>query len=208
MDSPKKSTAVEIDPANIDPAPAPKPNPFDPATLRIDRNSAISAGPKELITRIQVGKPNKQDYVRVHPDPAYQVATRVVHLKDNEEFYLVQPDILGMLWNETVPIVLHTAMKYPKALFVWPIRLAEEGEKDMLWWQSARDGVHEGTKVWTRLLPNKKAGKYEIYPNHDGVMPEPEWPPLSFAEILGIAFRDYNIDTPDHAVIKRLLGRG
>src|SRR5262245_9127643 len=102
------------------PAPTPKPNPFDPATLRIDRNSAISSGPKELITRIGIGRPHKQDYIRVHPDPAYQVNTRVVLFKENEEYYLIQPDMLSMLWHESVPVTLHTAMKYPNALFVWP----------------------------------------------------------------------------------------
>ena len=38
-------------------------------------------------------------------------------------------------------------------------------------------------------------------------IPDPEWPDLSLGEILKIAFRDYYIDTPDHAVIKRLRGQ-
>jgi len=75
MSSIAKSTAaapIEATEPVVDQAqPAAKPNPFDPATLLIDRNSAISSGPKELITRIGIGKPHKQDYIRVHPDPAY-----------------------------------------------------------------------------------------------------------------------------------------
>ena len=187
MSAQSNSTSNEPSP---DPTPPAKPNPFDPANLRIDRNSAISSGPKELITRIGIGKPHKQDYIRVHPDPAYQVNTRVILFKENEEYYVIQPDMLSLLWHESVPVTLHTAMKYPNALFVWPIRLPDDGEKDMLWWQSGRDGAEQGSRHWTRLQPNKKAGKYELYPNHDGVMPEPEWPPLPFAEILRIAFRD------------------
>jgi hypothetical protein len=202
------TAAAPIEPAVDEPVPAAKPNPFDPATLRIDRNSVLSSGPQELITRISVGKPHKQSYIRTHPDPSYQVVTRVIHFKENEEFYLVQPHILPIVWDKTVPVTLHTAMKYPNALFVWPIRIPDDGEKDMLWWQSARDGADEASRHWTNLYPNKPAGKYQLYPSHDGVMPEPEWPALSFAKILEIAFRDYNIDTPEHPIVKLLFGRG
>src|SRR5262249_2654516 len=98
-------------------------------------------------------------------------------------------------------------MKYPNTLFVWPVRVPDEGEKDMLWWASARDGVEECHKHWTRLSSDKAAGKYRLYPDRDDLMPAPTWPPLSFREILRIAFRDYNIDSPDHPIVKRLLGR-
>ena len=37
-------------------------------------------------------------------------------------------------------------------------------------------------------------------------IPDPEWPTLSFQELLRIAFRDRLIDRLDHPVIKRLRG--
>jgi hypothetical protein len=190
-------------------APPPtKPDPFDPATLRIDPTSIISAGPAELITRIGIDKPGKQDYVRVHPNEAeFAVSTRVIQFKEDGDTYLIQPHLHGLLYAESVPVFLYTAMKYPNAVFVWPVRMAEQGEKDMLWWSSARDGVNEAMKHWTRLIPDKRSGKYKIYPDRDNQMPAPEWPPLSFREILAIAFRDYNIDSADHPIVKRLLGK-
>jgi len=39
-----------------------------------------------------------------------------------------------------------------------------------------------------------------------GVIPDPEWPDLSFQEMIRIAFRTLIIDRPDHAVIRRLRG--
>ena len=46
------------------------PNPFDPAALRLDQNFADSAGVQKLIVTVPVRKPHKQDFIRVHPDPA------------------------------------------------------------------------------------------------------------------------------------------
>jgi hypothetical protein len=39
------------------------------------------------------------------------------------------------------------------------------------------------------------------------VIPDPEWPPLGFWELIKIAFRDHLVDRVDHPVIKRLRGR-
>jgi hypothetical protein len=38
-------------------------------------------------------------------------------------------------------------------------------------------------------------------------LPEPEWPELSFQEILKIGFGDYQINNLDHPVIQRLRGK-
>ena len=47
-------------------------NPFDPAALRLDQSFADTVGVKKHLMTVPVRKPNRQDFVRVHPDPAYQ----------------------------------------------------------------------------------------------------------------------------------------
>ena len=68
------------------------PNPFDPAALRLDQSFAETAGVKKLLTTVPVRKPNKQDFVRVHPDPAYRLTpTAIIELNEDREIYLVTP---------------------------------------------------------------------------------------------------------------------
>ena len=46
----------------------PTPDPFDPAALRLDQSFADTVGVKKHVTTVPVRKPNRQDFVRVHPD--------------------------------------------------------------------------------------------------------------------------------------------
>ena len=58
---------------------------------------------------------------------------------------------------------------------------------------------------WVRVKANLSLGANEIA-KASGVIPDPEWPDLSFQEMIRIAFRTLIIDRPDHAVIRRLRG--
>jgi hypothetical protein len=48
-------------------------------------------------------------------------------------------------------------------------------------------------------------GAYEIF-EAIGELSEPDWPALSFPEILQVAFRDRIVDRFDHPLINRLRG--
>jgi hypothetical protein len=66
------------------------PNPFDPAALRLDQSYADTVGVKKLLTTVPVRKPNRQDFVRVHADPAPRSAGEQLWLKTLMQFaYLV-----------------------------------------------------------------------------------------------------------------------
>ena len=76
----------------------PEPNPFDPASLRLDQNFADTVGVKKLLTTVPVRKPNRQDFVRVHPDPAYRLTpAAIIELKEDREVYLVMPGMASEL---------------------------------------------------------------------------------------------------------------
>jgi hypothetical protein len=58
---------------------------------------------------------------------------------------------------------------------------------------------------WVRVKANTNLGAYEIF-KAQAEFGEPEWPDLSFWELIKIAFRDHLIDSLDHPVVKRLRG--
>jgi hypothetical protein len=181
------------------------PDPFDPAALRLDQSFTEGPAVKKLLTTIPVRKPGAQDFVRVHAGEEYRLDTAVIALKDDRETYLVAPVLVRELVDECIPVTLFTAISRQGVLTLWPVRLPGTDGKDMEWWKSAREAAELAMKSWVRLKANTALGAYEIY-TAAGSIPDPEWPQLSFYEILKIAFREFMIDTTDHAVIKKLRG--
>ena len=71
-------------------------DPFDLASLRLDQTYSDGIAVKKLITMIRVGKPQKQHFVRVNPDPAYRISpVAIIELKDDRESLLGVADIGG-----------------------------------------------------------------------------------------------------------------
>ena len=63
---------------------------------------------KKALLAVPVRKPNKQEFVRVHPDEAYRLETAVLELKEERETYLVERALWDELAGEIVPKVLFT----------------------------------------------------------------------------------------------------
>jgi hypothetical protein len=181
-------------------------DPFDPSALRLNQSFADGPAIKKLLTTIPVRKPGAQDFIRVHPNAEYRLDTAVISLKDDRETYLVAPTLVPELITECVPVTLFTTMSRQGVLSLWPVRLPGPDGKMNEWWRSARDAAEIAMESWARVKASTSLGAYEIF-HAAAAIPDPEWPDLSFREILKIAFRDHYIDTLDHAVIKRLRGQ-
>lgn len=180
-------------------------NLFDPSTLRLSQHFAESAGVKKLVTTIPVRKPNKQDFIRVHPNPDYRLETAVLEFKEERETYLVAPTLWPELPGELTPKVLFTAINRQKVLFVWPVRLPGEDGRHDEWNASALEAASIAQKNWIRLSANMSLGAYEIY-QASGSLPEPEWPDMDFSKILETAFKGRFITDLDHPALRRLRG--
>ena len=180
-------------------------NPFDPSHLRLSQNFAGSTGVKKHYTTIPVRKPGRQDFIRTNPDPAYRLETAVLELKEERETYLVDPSLWNELPGELIPKLLITYINRQKVLCLWPIRLPGPDGRIDEWNSSALEASEMAQNKWVRLSANMSLGAYEIF-SATGDIPEPEWPELTFEEILKIAFKGRYIDNLDHPVVQRLLG--
>ena len=183
------------------------PDPFDPERLRLSQDFGANLGVKKVIVTIPVRKPSKEQWVRTHPEEAYQLQTGVVELKEEREVYLVEPALWPALSAESTfsPRLLLTTMTRQGVLFLWPIRLPDTSGKVDSWNRSALDAAQLAMKHWVRVVANMSLGGYDV--NESSVeLPEPEWPDLSFRDILEIAFKDYVIETLEHPVLRRLRG--
>jgi hypothetical protein len=188
-----------------DSAPATPADPFDPKALRLTQDFLATAGVKKLLTTVPVRKPGRQDFVRVHPSETYRLDVSTIVLKDDDETYVVDPSLHDELANETVAQTLFTAINRQRVLFLWPVRLPPPDGRTMAWWTSAREAAEMAMTKWVRLQANKSLGAYEITAATTQIA-EPEWPEVSFGELLRIAFHNKLVDKIDHPVIQRLRG--
>jgi hypothetical protein len=181
------------------------PDPFSPENLRLDQSFTEQVAVKKLLTTVPVRKPNKQDFVRVHPDPSYSANFPMIVLKEENEEYIVQKDLVPELLDEIVSQTLTLTINRQGVVSLWPTRLPDADGKDNDYWRSAREAKERATKAWIRVRANKSLGAYDIS-EALGNFGEPEWPKLSLWDILRIAFRDHLITSIDHPIVKRLRG--
>jgi len=64
-------------------------DPYDLAKLRVSQDFLETAPVKKLLTTVPMRKPGPQDFVRVHPSPAYRDLVALLELKDDREIYVV-----------------------------------------------------------------------------------------------------------------------
>jgi hypothetical protein len=182
-------------------------NPFgDLSKLRLDQSYADTAGVKRLLTTVPVRKPNRQDFVRVHPGPDYRLTpAAVIELKEDREVYLVRPEIAHELPGEYSVVTIYTTINRQGVVHLWPVKLPGPDGKQLEWHRSAAEAAEQAMKAWTRVTANTSLGAYEIF-KPVGDIPDPGWPENSFQEILQVAFRDRIVDSLDHPLIRRLRG--
>ncbi len=181
------------------------PDPFDPAALRIGQDFAALANVKPILATVPVRKPNKQDYIRVHPAEEYQLTTALLELKDEREMYLIAPELRHELFGELLPVTIFTAINRQGVVFLWPCRLPDETGRTNAWHESALEAAERAKSAWTRVAADMSLGAYRIW-EASGDLPEPEWPEQSLRDLLSIAYKGRVIDSLDHPVLKRLRG--
>jgi hypothetical protein len=164
-----------------------------------------TAGAKKILTTVPVRKPNKQDFVRVHPDPEFWEPFAVIELREDREHYLITPDIAAAFPTEFVTAMFYTAINRQRVVFLWPVRLPTSDGRINEWHRSAQEAAERAMGHWIRVTANMNLGAYEIM-EATAKMPDPEWPEYTFRDLLRIGFRDRIISSHDHPVLKRLRG--
>ncbi len=179
---------------------------FDIEKLRISADYAATLGATKVITMVPVRKPDRQVFIRVHPDEHYQLPTLVLELREDRETYLVHPELRDLINQELVTTLLYTAITRQGNIFLWAVRMPGiDGRLDP-WNQSAHEAAQHGMKKWIRVQSNRQLGCYEIY-EAAGEIPEPEWPEKTMEELLRLAFKNRFVTSLDHPILQQLRGQ-
>ena len=177
---------------------------FDFNALRLSQAYEQTAGVEKLLTTVPVRKPNKTEFVRVHPEMHFD--TMLLELKEDRESYLVLPHLLADVSGIAVPVSLRLAVNRAAVLFLWPLRLPGEDGRSNIWHESAREAADLAVRRWISMRANMSLGAYDIYQGAE-TLSEPQWPDKSMEDLLEVAFRGHVISEAEHPVIKRLQGR-
>jgi hypothetical protein len=185
--------------------PAEGPDPYNLESLAVRQDFAETIGVKKVLMTVKVDKPDKQDFVRIHPDPAYRCTLVCIELKGDRETYIVRPEIAPELAGETTIKKIFTWVNRQGVVGLWPITVPNPEGKANEWHRSALEAAERGMKSWIRVTSNMSLGAYEVA-EAPSLKLEPKWPEQSLQELVRIAFRDKLIDSVDHPVVRRLRG--
>jgi hypothetical protein len=173
--------------------------------IRLNPDAAATAGTREVLRHVPVRKPNRTEFIRVHPDGDMQIATGVFIDREEREVFFVVPELRAELAGELKPVLLVTAISRQGVVMLWPVALPDEGGRRNAWAETAREACELAKTAWVRLAPDMSLGAYRIY-EAEGQLSGPIWPDKPFPELLKLAFKDRIVDSGDHPVVKRLRG--
>jgi hypothetical protein len=176
---------------------------FDDLDAAEARDATAVSPTRRVLTRLSVKRPEKHWFFRTHPEFSFQCW--LYEDRDERETFYVWPGIADELVGFARLVLLRLAVTRQNTVFVFPVKLTADGGSRS-WNETARDAAEQAQKRWVSMRSNSQEGCYEIH-LAEGVWPEPEWPELSKAEILKLAFGDRVIMSADHPVIHRLRGR-
>jgi hypothetical protein len=187
------------------PTPAdPAPDPFNPESLRLSQDFGSRVGAKKRQMVFPCGKPGRQEFIRIRSGAEWRLETAVFEEKALRETYLVDP----LLWSEVAdiaPVVLFTAITRQGDVFLWRCNLPSADGRPNRWNESALAAAELAEQKWVRVASNMASGCYDVW-EATGNLPDPEWPDLTFPQILKLCFKDRFIRDLDHPVLKALRG--
>jgi hypothetical protein len=179
-----------------------KPNPFDPESLRLSEDEAGDIDVEPLLTVVEVRKPKRDEFVRVHPE--HHAVVPIIEL--DRDIYLVDASMRNELAGEWKPADMRVAVNRDGTPFLWPVKQAKPGESQSAWHASAKAVATAAEHDWVRAKANMSKGAYDAQ-KAKGQLEAPVFPDKSFTELLEAGFGDGKlINSIDHPVVKRLRG--
>lgn len=167
--------------------------------------------PENVTAGVEVRKPKKHEYVRVHPDTALRRVAPLLCDEENREFYMFDPNLQDGVEDMVRQVLLLPTMTLTGEELLWPLRIPDESGRLDGWSKSAQVGAKTAETQWVRLASNMKAGSYRILVAEpepdDDPLPEPHWPDRDLGEWLRLAFEGFQLTDPTHPVIRRLRGK-
>jgi hypothetical protein len=173
-------------------------------SLRLAPEEAGHIGASEALIHVPVRKPNVNEFVRVHPDPAMSLASYIFIDHEREPWFVV-PEMRDVLVAGVKPVLMLTTVNQRGTPFLWPLALGDGTGRRNAWHDTAREAAEMAKDKWVKIMSDMAAGSYRVFVAK-GLLPDPQFPDKTLEELLRIAFRGRIVDSIDHAIVKQSLG--
>ena len=179
---------------------------FDLDSLRLKQDFSETLGIQRVLSHVPVRKPNKTNFIRVHPGEDYRMDVGIVEMKEERETFLVTPAMMSEpgIYELVAPARLVTYITRQGVLALWPLKLEKDGKLNP-WHESALEAAQLAEKQWVSVRADMSLGAYQIF-LATAELPEPEWPEHTFSELVRLGFKGLIVDAPDHPLIQQLTG--
>jgi hypothetical protein len=178
---------------------------LDLESYRVDQDFTAHIQTVKKVLSIPVQRPDKQDWICIHPDKHWRIAVNLLDDKINRRVYLVSRNLVPEVTSDLQPKLLVAYATRRGSYGLWPIRLAgERGDLDS-YNESAHAIVMQYAGQWIRVLTNQVDKMYEVLETAKIELPAPKWPE-SFQFIFKLAFRNRVVNSLDHPVLRSLRG--
>jgi hypothetical protein len=178
-------------------------DPFDLSRLRLSQDFSSKLGVRKELIAVPVSKRHRQEWFRVHPDPAMRFTTALLEWKEDGQFYLVDPAVAPELLGEIFLAELFVTINRNGDLNLWPVKLPGE---DGRWHEAHRtafEAAQFATAKWVRVVWNKSLGAYDVY---TASFTDPQWPQVDLHTLVKTGFKERFIRTLDHPIARSLRG--
>lgn len=181
-------------------------DPFDVEALKAAPPTVSAA--EHVLVSVAARRPNRQEFFRVHPDPAYRVDATVLEYEgvDGRQIYFIPPAMRSYVPEEAKAVRIFTCVSKQGVLFLWPAKLPSADGMGRSWHESALAIAEKAEGQWVKMVGNRLAGAYEAFVAN-GDLGLPQWPTEPLGDLLRKAFSGERlIDSPDHDVLRALRG--
>ena len=181
---------------------------IDLERVRAKANQLIDLGVATEYTVIPIRNPKPDEFFRCMPEENYSMDTNILSLKTDNEWYLIDPDILHQIQLESQlkVMTLYVCVTMNSTPFVTCIPQPNELGQINSWHESGHRTMEEAKQFWVRRQADRSNGGYIITKAMNAKLPDPKWPEMTLSEIVDRAFDKFYIDNMDHPVLQRLRG--
>ena len=181
---------------------------IDLERVRAKSNQLFDLGIATEYTVIPIRNPKPYEFFRCIPEDNYSMDTNILSLKTDNEWYLIDPDILHQIQLESQlkVMTLYVCVTMNSTPFVTCIPQPNELGQINSWHESGHRTMEEAKQFWVRRQADRSNGGYIITKAMNAKLPDPKWPEMTLSEIVDRAFDKFYIDNMDHPVLQRLRG--
>jgi hypothetical protein len=156
------------------------------------------------VTALEVRKPNGQEYIRVKPGE--DLALSLFKRKNGERLYLFRAELEPLLDPRGIRSYRLVLAKSLRAItpFIWAIPVPQD-DLGRTWHEAAQAAAREAETTWIKIVSDTPGRTCVTYPAN-GTFDEPEWPAVTFTELIALAFKNQKIDDSNHPVVRELAG--